>query len=134
VREFAMVRSGNVWHGFVQGLPGSNVRYTYVAASLCPLTKPPHNLLDRMPLWIPLALRTKQRRAEAITQHSTADDVKLARRRRYRVDGKGGWETGSRWDPMCYLLDPYAPLVASRPTFGEGGGNGGDEGWWCAPG
>jgi hypothetical protein len=30
------------------------------------------------------------------------------------VSGKGGWETGYRWDSSKPLLDPYAPLVAGR--------------------
>ncbi|KAK3278773.1 Isoamylase 3, chloroplastic, partial [Cymbomonas tetramitiformis] len=47
----------------------------------------------------------------------------------YRVNGKGGWDTGYRWDKMAYLLDPYAPLVASRPWFGHGGAWGGAEKW-----
>jgi len=70
-----MVRSGNVWHGFVQGLPGSNVRYTCVAP-------PPHPSASHTPLsrlasdaaMDPLVLCTKQRRGEATNpQHSTAD-------------------------------------------------------------
>jgi len=48
----------------------------------------------------------------------------------YRIDGDGGWEDGHRWDYSKFLLDPYAPLVASRPKYGEGGANGGDYGWW----
>mmetsp|Transcript_49734 Transcript_49734/g.92667 ORF Transcript_49734/g.92667 Transcript_49734/m.92667 type:complete len:676 (+) Transcript_49734:119-2146(+) len=48
----------------------------------------------------------------------------------YRVFGEGGWDTGNRWSPESYLLDPYAPLVASRPKYGEGGAWGGAEGWW----
>lgn len=35
-------------------------------------------------------------------------------RRRYRVDGPGGWESGYRWDPSRVLLDPYAKHVAGR--------------------
>eukprot|EP00210_Caulerpa_lentillifera_P006673 g6376.t1 len=35
-----------------------------------------------------------------------------------KVDGVGGWETGQRWDKTKLLLDPYAPLVKSRRTFG----------------
>ena len=36
----------------------------------------------------------------------------------YRVNGEGGWETGARWAPDRSLLDPYAPHVAGRSTFG----------------
>jgi isoamylase len=35
------------------------------------------------------------------------------------VNGKGGWETGNRWDPEKVLLDPYTPLVSGRRKFGE---------------
>ena len=35
----------------------------------------------------------------------------------YRVDGEGGWETGHRWDVSKVMLDPYAPLIASRLQF-----------------
>jgi isoamylase len=36
----------------------------------------------------------------------------------YRVQGNGGWETGFRWDGSRILLDPYAPLVSGRRSFG----------------
>ena len=36
----------------------------------------------------------------------------------YRVEGEGGWESGHRWDPSKVMLDPYAPLVAGRSSFG----------------
>eukprot|EP00878_Enallax_costatus_P007157 GHUV01007501.1.p1 GENE.GHUV01007501.1~~GHUV01007501.1.p1 ORF type:complete len:653 (+),score=139.42 GHUV01007501.1:404-2362(+) len=35
-----------------------------------------------------------------------------------RVSGNGGWETGYRWDKSRLLLDPRAPLVAGRKTWG----------------
>lgn len=37
----------------------------------------------------------------------------------FQVAGDGGWESGSRWTPEAYLLDPYAPLVAGRSSFGD---------------
>ena len=36
-----------------------------------------------------------------------------------RVFGEGGWETGHRWDSRRVLLDPYAPLVASRKQWAQ---------------
>ncbi|KAF8065538.1 ISA3 [Scenedesmus sp. PABB004] len=34
-----------------------------------------------------------------------------------RVAGKGGWDSGYRWDSKRLLLDPRAPLVAGRDTW-----------------
>lgn len=36
-----------------------------------------------------------------------------------RVSGHGGWDTGYRWDKSRLLLDPRAPLVAGRSTWGN---------------
>jgi hypothetical protein len=36
-----------------------------------------------------------------------------------RVSGKGGWDTGYRWDKSRLLLDPRAPLVAGRKAWGK---------------
>lgn len=36
-----------------------------------------------------------------------------------RVGGNGGWETGYRWDKSRLLLDPRAPFVAGRTTWGQ---------------
>ena len=35
-----------------------------------------------------------------------------------RVFGKGGWDTGHRWDDTKVLLDPYTPLISGRRVFG----------------
>jgi hypothetical protein len=34
-----------------------------------------------------------------------------------RVQGKGGWDTGFRWEPTRLLLDPRAPLVWGRKAW-----------------
>jgi hypothetical protein len=36
-----------------------------------------------------------------------------------RVHGDGGWDTGYRWDASRLLLDPRAPLVAGRSSWGK---------------
>lgn len=36
-----------------------------------------------------------------------------------RVSGEGGWSTGYRWDSSRLLLDPRAPLVAGRSSWGK---------------
>lgn len=37
----------------------------------------------------------------------------------YRVDGPRGWDKGHRYDPAVLLLDPRAPLVEGRSSFGD---------------
>eukprot|EP00775_Hariotina_reticulata_P012445 gene12445-12582_t len=36
-----------------------------------------------------------------------------------RVEGHGGWDSGYRWDKSRLLLDPRAPLVSGRRTWGQ---------------
>jgi pullulanase/glycogen debranching enzyme len=37
----------------------------------------------------------------------------------YRVSGRGGWDTGYRWDNQRVLLDPHAPLVEGRRAWAQ---------------